>query len=136
MVIGLDIDGAINRHPQFFAFMSQTLMQAGYEVVVITFREDRASATDDLAAWGIRYGQLVTWSFQADGGEDMYAGKDRRCHTLRVDILFDDDPLVLCRLPPAILGMMPVDHQIHDWAGLGDGRDGPDKRCSSRTDCQ
>ena len=40
MVIGLDIDGTITRHPEFFAFISQALVQGGHRLVVITFRKD------------------------------------------------------------------------------------------------
>jgi hypothetical protein len=73
MVVGLDIDGTITRHPRFFAFISQALLQGGHRLVVITFREDRNSAAEDLEAWKLIYSELVTWSFQENGEENMYA---------------------------------------------------------------
>lgn len=75
MVIGLDIDGTITRHPNFFAFISQALVQGGHQVVVITFREDRKSAADDLAVWGVAYSELITWSFQENPGRTFTPGR-------------------------------------------------------------
>lgn len=128
MVIGLDIDGTINRHPKFFAFLSQMLLAAGHEVIVITFREDRKSASDDLTAWGIHYSTLVTWSFQDNRDEDMYSWKGRICADRKVEILFDDDPQVLCQLGPKVLGLMVVDHESHDLTLLDD-TDTPGAAC-------
>ena len=119
MVIGLDIDGTITRHPGFFASISQALVNGGHQVVVITFREDRKSAADDLAAWGVAYSELVTWSFQEK--ENMYAWKARICRAKNVEVFFDDDPLVLCQLNPMVVSMMVVDHETHDLAKLADG---------------
>ena len=116
MVIGLDIDGTITRHPKFFALVSQALVQGGHQVVVITFREDRKSAADDFAVWGVAYSELVTWSSMENAGENMYAWKARRCTAKNVEILFDDDPLVLCQLNPVVVSMMVVDHETHDLA--------------------
>ena len=118
MVIGLDIDGTINRHPEFFALLSDALMSAGHDVIVITFRENRKSATDDLIGWGIRFSKLVTWSFQDNPGDDMYEWKGRICDDMKVEVLFDDDPQVLCALRPKVLSMMVVDHETHDLTRL------------------
>ncbi|HZK82483.1 MAG TPA: hypothetical protein VFC46_15480 [Humisphaera sp.] len=43
-----------------------------------------------------------------------------------MEILFDDDPLVLRQLNPAVVSMMVVDHENHDLARLVDGDDDGD----------
>jgi hypothetical protein len=96
-------------------------VQGGHRLVVITFREDRKTAAEDLAVWGVIYSELVTWSYQENGAENMYAWKARICRAKKVEILFDDDPLVLCQLNPSVLSMMVVDHENHDLARLTDG---------------
>jgi len=118
MVIGLDIDGTITRHPEFFAFLSQMLVAGGHQVIVITFREDRNNAVADLAAWNIRYSELLMWSFQDYGDEDMYAWKGRMCAVMNVAILFDDDPQVHQRLDPQVISMMVVNHHDYNLARL------------------
>ena len=74
--------------------------------------------------WDVGYSELVTWSFQENAGENMYAWKARICRAKKVEILFDDDPLVLCQLNPAVVSLMVVDHENHDLARLADGDDG------------
>lgn len=73
MVIGLDIDGTINRHPKVFALLSDALMSAGREVIVITFREDRKSATDvfDTAAGVVARMVEIRWSETRDGPRNL-----------------------------------------------------------------
>jgi len=117
MVIGLDIDGTITRHPAFFAFLSRALRQAGHDVVVITFRQDRASSESDLAQWGIAYSRLVIWSLGAH--TDMLRWKGDVCRELGVEVLFEDDPQVLCQVAPEIVSMMVVNHDEHDLGRLG-----------------
>lgn len=117
MVVGLDIDGTITRHPKFFAFLSQSLMQAGHEVVVITFRQDRQSAMSDLSTWGIAYSRLETWSLEHTAA-DMLQWKANVCRQMGVELLFDDDPQVLSRVDPEVVSLMVVDHKEHDLERL------------------
>jgi hypothetical protein len=120
MTLGLDIDGTITRHPTFFAWLARTLRDGGHRVIVITFRESRDSAIADLAAWGLPFDELITWSFADNAGEDMLAWKGRICAERGVEILFDDDPGVLCRLGPKVLSLMVVDHETYDLSALCD----------------
>jgi hypothetical protein len=118
LVIGLDIDGTITRHPAFFALLSQAAVAAGHEVVVITFREDRHGAATDLARWGIAYGRLVSWSLDDWPAEDACAWKGHVCGELGVEVLFEDDPEVLCHVDPSVVSMMVVDHDEHELRRL------------------
>ena len=61
MVIGLDIDDTITQHPEFFSLISHALIDAGHEVVIITFREDRQIAETDLKLWNIAYSKLINY---------------------------------------------------------------------------
>ena len=120
MIIGLDIDGTITRHPEFFAFVSQALICAGHEVIVVTFRQDRESATLDLAEWGISYSRLVTWDPALWGHERMLRWKGEVCRDLNIGVLFEDDPQVLSLVHPETVSMMVVDHEVHPLQRLAD----------------
>ncbi len=106
MIVGLDIDGTITRHPEFFAFLSRALKRAGHKVVVITFREDRQNAASDLAQWGVAYSKLVTWSHQENDCAAMDQWKGKVCGALNVELLFDDDPQVIANLSANVVGLM------------------------------
>lgn len=118
MTIGFDIDGTITRCPPFFSLISHALIAAGHRVLIITFREDRNSAANDLRDWNVVYSELITWSYTRYAGQDMYAWKARVCARGDVDILFDDDPQVLSALPDDVLGMMVADRDEHDLDAL------------------
>jgi len=53
--IALDIDGTVDKVPEFFSFLSQHWPG---KVYIVSYREDRQQAEADLAAWGIRYDEL------------------------------------------------------------------------------
>jgi hypothetical protein len=108
MIIGLDIDDTITRHPEFFSFLSQALVKAGHQVIIITFREDRASVEDYLRKEKIAYNQLVTSTLDAcfEYGVDQW--KSAMCRKYNVDILFDDDPKAIKHVDPSTLCMLPV----------------------------
>lgn len=108
MVIGLDIDDTITRHPVFFAFLSRALIDAGHQVVIITFRACRESADADLRAWGVACSQLVLGT----PDEVMAAGVDQWkssvCERLGVEVFFDDDPTVLRHVDPRVACFMAI----------------------------
>ncbi len=102
MVIGIDIDDTITRHPRFFAFLSQALVAAGHRVAIITFREDPVATSATLEAWGVRWTELVTSDLgsQLEHGVDEWKGA--MCREHGVEVLFEDDPEVLRHVDPAI----------------------------------
>jgi hypothetical protein len=118
MVIGIDIDDTITRHPGFFAFLTEALIAAGHRVVIITFREDRERTAAALEAWGVQWTELVTsdLSSQLEHGVDEWKGV--MCREHGVEVLFEDDPDVLMHVDPAITRCMV----------LGDGPDPRDPR--------
>ena len=118
MRIALDIDDTITRHTEFFGFLSRALVAGGHEVIIITFREDRNSATADLDAWGIGYTKLITSDLpdQLEHGVDEWKG--RVCREHRVEILFDDAPEVLRHVESPTLCLMAIDHERHDLSNL------------------
>lgn len=109
MIIGLDIDNTITRHPEFFASMTRRLTADGHRIVIITFREDREHTVQALSEWGICYDVLVTSTVQAhlDHGVDEWKGVV--CRQQGVEIFFEDDPTVLRHVDPSVVCFMPVD---------------------------
>ncbi len=84
MRIGLDLDGLLDERPDFFAFLTAALRQAGHFVAILTYRDpaSRSRTEGQLAEWGIAYDQLHFARSLADKG--------RLCRELAIDIYFDD----------------------------------------------
>ncbi|PIP84780.1 MAG: hypothetical protein COR54_02270 [Elusimicrobia bacterium CG22_combo_CG10-13_8_21_14_all_63_91] len=63
MVVQLDIDGTIDRAPEFFAWMSTALLRDGHRVLVVTSRttspENIRLTAEGLRAFGIVYNRLL-----------------------------------------------------------------------------
>lgn len=113
MKLALDIDDTITRHPAFFAFLTRALRAAGHEVIVISYRVDRAGAERDLTSWGITYDQLLLWSNDLPLDE-MDAWKGRVCAEQGVDVFFEDDPITIDNVPEGTLCFLAVDRRAHD----------------------
>ena len=109
MIVGLDVDQTITRHPEFFALLSRALVEASHQVVIITFRDDRESTEQQLNEWDICWTTLVTLPKLQDLTENPDAWKAGVCRQLGVDILFDDDPAVLAHVDAQVVCLMPVD---------------------------
>ena len=109
MTIALDIDDTISRHPGFFAFISQSLIQAGHRVLIITFRDEagRTRTESDLKEWGIHYDELICWSMQTCDIAEVDAWKAQLCREHGVDLFFEDDPNVLANVDDTTVCMQP-----------------------------
>ncbi|TVQ33604.1 MAG: hypothetical protein EA376_01740 [Phycisphaeraceae bacterium] len=114
MVIGLDIDDTITRHPAFFAFLSKALIKAGHKVVIITFRVDREMTEADLLEWGIAYSELVLGATDDVLSSGVDEWKASVCEKHGVEVFFEDDPHVLSHVNTAVTCFMAIDHVRHD----------------------
>ena len=108
MIIGLDIDDTITRHPEFFSFLSHNLIEAGHQVVIITFREDRENTKEFLEQNQIAYSKLVTSILESNMEYGVYEWKSAMCKQHGVEIFFEDDPNVLKHIEESTVCMMPV----------------------------
>lgn len=122
MVIALDIDDTITRHPPFFSVLSQALVAAGHTVVIITYRQDREEAAGALEGWGIAYDTLVTHSLEIElaEGYDPEQWKARVCREHGVEVFFEDSARVLKHVDPGTLCLLAVDPDRHDLDRLGE----------------
>ncbi len=109
MVIAMDIDGTITRHPGFFGFLSRMLVNAGHQVIVITFRENPVATRQDLDGWGVAYTRLITWGPQAMQRFNREMWKATMCRRYAVEVFFEDDPAVLAHVAPEVLCLMPTE---------------------------
>jgi hypothetical protein len=84
MRIGLDLDGLLDEHPEFFRFLTGALRAAGHYVGILTYRdpESRARTEASLACWGIIYNEIHFATYLSDKG--------RLCRELAIDVYFDD----------------------------------------------
>lgn len=121
MNIALDIDDTITRHPEFFAFLSASLRDAGHRVLIITFRENRDATIADLRKWGIEYDNVVTSTLESTLELGVDEWKAAVCREHQIDIFFEDDPAVLKHVDDVVLCMMPVDRQRHILATIPHG---------------
>jgi len=108
MKVALDIDDTITRHPAFFAFLSKALLDAGHEVVILTFREDRTSTAADLAGWGVVYTDLITSTLDAHLEHGVNEWKGAMCQQHGIDLFFEDSMEVLQHVPEPTVCFAPV----------------------------
>ena len=107
MVVALDIDGTIDRHPEFFAHLSQSLLSAGHRVVVITFRENEGETAAALDAWGVRYHELIVNDLAEQHEVGVLEWKGVVCRRLGVEVFFEDDHEVLEHVPESVVCFSP-----------------------------
>ena len=55
----LAIDDTITRHKEFFAFLSNALIDSGNQVYIISYRQGQREVEADLAAYGISFTEVV-----------------------------------------------------------------------------
>lgn len=119
MNVAFDIDDTISRHPAFFSLISKALAEAGHRVVIITLREDREGAQDDLGKWGITYHELISAKSQELVEVGACEWKAKMCVQQAIEIFFEDMPeVVKCIDHEQTLCLMPIDPEIHDMEGM------------------
>lgn len=89
--LGLDLDGTIDENPLFFGILSRTWPG---KVYVITYRNDYAKASDDLAGFGIHYDAIVLVS--------SFAQKAEKIRELQIGVYFDDMDEVITHIPDSV----------------------------------
>ena len=119
MRIGFDIDDTITRCPVFFAVVTSALIASGNKVYIISFREDREFAEEDLADHQIAFDTLVLPTEQEyrsatdnNWREGAAEWKAEVCRRLKIDLLFDDMPEVVNALPSETVGIMVVEQSL------------------------
>lgn len=119
MNVGFDLDDTITRCPEFFAVISRALVNAGHHVYIVTYREDREFAEEDLAEHRICYTELLlpdrqdlTQDDSADWKVRVGRWKARVCLEKQIELLFDDMPEVINALGPQTVPFMTVDRKL------------------------
>jgi len=112
MVIGLDLDDTITRHPAFFACIATALRAAGHRVVVITHRADPSDARRTLETLGVPHDGLHCQS-RADRDRHGLAWKALVCRELGVDVMFEDCPETVRHIGPGTVCFVPFDPDWH-----------------------
>ncbi|MBP7935413.1 MAG: hypothetical protein KA354_12275 [Phycisphaerae bacterium] len=119
MRIAFDIDDTITRCPEFFAVISKALRAAGHKVYIISYREDRGFAEEDLAECGVSYDELILFADdeRKAGGAKSWQDEAGRwkaevCRQLEIDVLFDDMPEVVSALDEQTAAFMTVDPSL------------------------
>ncbi len=100
MIIAIDLDNTISDAPEFFSVVATALVDAGHEVHIITYRE--VGTHDDVRAelreFGIRYTQLHLPQSDCSAPE----WKAELAVKLGVDVMIEDSPEVLSRMPSTV----------------------------------
>ena len=107
--IAFDIDDTITLHPEFFSLSSKALVDAGHEVLIVTFRTDRLEAHRFLQSMQIEYTHLITLTQDEQLHRDLDPWKGEICQRYRVDVFFEDRPEVIEHVRPPTICFMPVD---------------------------
>ena len=116
MRVGFDIDNTITRCPQLFAVISKALMASGHQVYIVSYREDRGFAEEDLAEYGVSFDELVIPAEDelrrmppSQWRTNAARWKAEVCRRLEIDVLFEDMPEVIAALDKSTVAFMAVD---------------------------
>lgn len=93
--LGLDLDGCVDEAPKFFRTLSH--FWPG-EVIVVTYRSDRAKAIADLERHGIKFTDVVLVSSFDVKAEVI---KERK-----INVYIDDQPEMLKNIPADVSVML------------------------------
>jgi hypothetical protein len=93
--LGIDVDGCVDEAPLFFRLL--TNYWPG-KVFVLTFRDDRAKAVEDLARYGIRYDELIL--------VDSFEAKAEVIVDRGILVYFDDQPEMIKNVPSTVNVML------------------------------
>lgn len=84
------------------------MIDAGHEVVILTFRENRKTTAADLAGWGIAYTDLITSTLAAHFEHGVNEWKGAMCKHHGIDLFFEDSMEVLEHVDGATVCFAPV----------------------------
>ena len=112
MRVALDIDDTITRHPIFFSFLSNALVDSGHEVYIISYREGQEDVETDLAADGISFTEVVLPTPDDLDRDGFYGWKAATCRRLGVEVFFEDMPEVVNELDTDVLAFVPYDADL------------------------
>ncbi|XZE56382.1 hypothetical protein SH139x_002493 [Planctomycetaceae bacterium SH139] len=93
--LGLDLDGCVDEAPKFFSTLSQ--FWPG-EVIVVTYRSDRAKAIADLERHGIKFTDVVLVS--------SFDAKAEVIKERKINVYIDDQPEMLKNIPVDVSVML------------------------------
>ena len=104
MRVRIDIDGTITQSPEFFAFLSKALIDAGHQVIIVTYRLDREVTAEELADYGVQYHELV---IPESFDHEVADWKIEAYNRVKPDIVFEDMLEVINGLPPSVVSLVP-----------------------------
>ena len=112
MRIGIDLDDTITALPVWFSVVTDALVAAGHEVHVITYRQPgtEVDVARELAEHRIRYSSLHLPST----GVDPPTWKSAVAGELGLDLMIEDSPEVLSRMPERTARMWICDPEVFD----------------------
>ncbi|MBL8990935.1 MAG: HAD family hydrolase [Phycisphaerae bacterium] len=112
MVIGLDLDDTITRHPAFFACIASALRAAGHRVLVVTHREDPNDALRTLNDLGVAHDAVIC-PRPGDRARHGLAWKAAVCREQGVSVMFEDCPETVRNIGPETVCFVPFDPDWH-----------------------
>ena len=112
MRIGIDLDETISALPEWFAVLSEAMISGGHEVHVITYREPgtEEDVKRELAEHHIRH----TVVHLPPPGIDPPSWKSALATRLELDLMIEDSPEVLARMPAGTARMWLCDPEVFD----------------------
>ena len=105
MIVQIDIDGTIDKAPEFFKWLTENLKEGGYKVLIVTSRttspQNDKDTAEEMKKYGVLYDKLILspniWDldikrFPSDmcSAHKLYIYKLFIAEDNGVDLLFDD----------------------------------------------
>ena len=112
MRIGINLDETITALPAWFSLLSKAVVSSGHEIHVITSREPgtESEIKAELARYGIQYTDLHV----PTGSVDPATWKSTLAGELSLDLMIEDSPEVLAKMPATTARLWLCDQAVFD----------------------
>lgn len=105
LVVGVDVDGTITKHPELFRILCKALRKEGCSVHIVTCRLEPEFIQDDLKGWGIEYDKIHVPEIESDH-LSAAEWKAKVCQDEGITVMFDDSPDIIIGLGEKTKGML------------------------------
>ena len=112
MRIGVDLDETISALPEWFALLTKAVITSGHEIHVITYRPagTEPAIIAELEGHGVAFTRLHVPTKSVDAP----TWKGELAEKLELDLMIEDSPEVLARMPARTARLWLCDPEVFD----------------------
>ena len=112
MRIGIDLDETISALPEWFSLLTKAVVTSGHEIAIVAYRE--AGTEPAIIAELEGHGVSFTGLHVPAESVDPPTWKSHLAEKLKLDLMIEDSPEVLARMPARTARLWLCDPEVFD----------------------